>query len=94
MAAPTPDAASLRAHTLALDGERLALEREIAAAVAALGEHATGALVDADGFPRADVDVGEVARQRGAIARLRNDLKDKMKEVEIALLAALAANSS
>ena len=81
---------SLRARALAIDAERLSIEKDIAECMATLGENATAPLVDADGFPRADIDVAEVARVRGVLSRLRTDLKLKMKEVEAALLAALA----
>lgn len=81
---------SLRARALAIDAERLSIEKDIAECMATLGENATAPLVDADGFPRADIDVAEVAHVRGVLSRLRTDLKLKMKEVEAALLAALA----
>ena len=85
--------ASLRARALALDSERAALERQLAALLAELGEHSTGALVSADGFPRSDIDVGAVAAARGAVARLRNDVNAKAKEVEAAMLAAFSASA-
>jgi 26S proteasome non-ATPase regulatory subunit 9 len=82
---------ALRARALALDAQRLALEAQIAETVAELGANVSTPLVDAEGFPRADIDVPEVCRLRGVVARLRTDLKAKMKEVEEAMLAALAA---
>ena len=82
MSDATSTYASLRARALALDTERAALERQLAALLSELGEHSTGALITSDGFPRADIDVGAVAAARGAIARLRNDVNAKAKEVE------------
>ena len=38
-------------------------------------------LVDADGFPRADIDVWEVRHARVRIIELRNDLKDVMDAI-------------
>ena len=43
------------------------------------------ALVDRDGFPRADIDVYSVRNARAALARLYNDLKGKMDEIAEAL---------
>ena len=85
---------ALRARALAIDAERLAIEREIAGCLATLGENATAPLVDAEGFPRADIDVAEVARVRSVLSRLRTDLKLKMKEVESAMLAAMASETA
>jgi 26S proteasome non-ATPase regulatory subunit 9 len=59
-----------------LHGRRAALEAELSAALAALGPVGMDTpLVDAEGFPRADIDVWTVRHQRQAVIRLRNDLK-------------------
>lgn len=39
-------------------------------------------LVDADGYPRNDVDVYQVRHARHQINTLQNDLKSLMKEIE------------
>lgn len=39
-------------------------------------------LVDADGFPRNDIDVYQVRTARSQIICLQNDLKELMKEIE------------
>ncbi len=83
-------APSLRARALALDAERAALERTVAALAGALGAEATAPLV-VDGAPRADVDVAAILAQRGELARARNDLRAKYLEVEAAMHAAFAA---
>ncbi len=58
----------------ALESRRAALEAEIAAILESLGPlGAHGPLVDAEGFPRADVDVHAVRQSRHQLARLQND---------------------
>lgn len=39
-------------------------------------------LVDADGFPRNDIDVYQVRHARHQIINLQNDLKALLKEIE------------
>lgn len=39
-------------------------------------------LVDADGFPRNDIDVYQVRHARHQIINLQNDLKSLLKEIE------------
>lgn len=43
-------------------------------------------LLDADGFPRADIDVYAVRQARHQIICLQNDLKAIMKEIEQGLI--------
>ena len=42
-------------------------------------------LIDAEGFPRADLDIYQITTARAALARLYNDLKEKMNEIQLAL---------
>ena len=44
-------------------------------------------LIDNDGFPRADLDIYQITHARAALAKLYNDLKAKMNEVQLALEA-------
>lgn len=45
------------------------------------------ALVDADGYPRADIDIYAIKHARAALAPLYNDLTSKTGEIESALIA-------
>ena len=62
------------------------IEEEIAAYVAELtsGQNpgVTGPLVDAEGFPRADVDVYRVRHVRHLLARKQTDHKQVMRTIE------------
>ncbi|KAK1860149.1 hypothetical protein I4F81_002738 [Pyropia yezoensis] len=77
--AMTPSPAPSRAAVKQLADERDAVERELAATVDALlapgGGGLSGPLVDADGFPRADIDVALVRTRRNRVATLRNDVE-------------------
>lgn len=68
-----------RAAVKQLADERDAVERELAATVDALtapgGGGLSGPLVDAEGFPRADIDVALVRTRRNRVATLRNDVE-------------------
>jgi len=81
---------TLRAIALDLDKERLALERQVGLLVEALGEFVTGSLL-IDNAPRGDIDIASILELRGTLARCRNDLAAKMREVEAAMLAAMNA---
>jgi hypothetical protein len=71
---------------------RLSREKEAAEAqIAAIVEELTsgtnpagvaGPLVDAEGFPRADIDVYRVRHQRHALVCLQNDHKAVMRQIE------------
>ncbi|RLN32412.1 hypothetical protein BBJ28_00013328 [Nothophytophthora sp. Chile5] len=68
-------------------GEQQALEAEITALVEELnsGPNAPGvrgALVDADGFPRGDIDVYRVRHVRHTLAMRQNDHKAVMRRIE------------
>ncbi|CAK4080331.1 unnamed protein product [Aphanomyces euteiches] len=70
-----------------LDKERAAIEAEIELIVEELNSGPNpiglkGPLVDAEGFPRADIDVYNVRHKRHRFACLQTDLKWKMKEIE------------
>ena len=65
--------------------------REIADALASQGVRPGDALVDAEGFPRADIDVYQVTHLRAQAARLRNDVKAATEQVKLALEAVHAA---
>jgi 26S proteasome non-ATPase regulatory subunit 9 len=79
-------AVQLRAVALGLEGQCQALTRELEGVLAELGPSASGSLVDAEGFPRADVDVHAVLLLRHRAACLRTDLAAKSGEAEAALL--------
>lgn len=80
--------AALRARVAQLDAARRAIESELGVLAAGLGPAGmTGPLVDADGFPRADVDVMAVRHARQQVVMRRNDLKCAMGELAGALEA-------
>ena len=80
--------AALRARVAQLDAARRAIESELGVLAAQLGPAGmTGPLVDADGFPRADVDVMAVRHARQQVVMRRNDLKSAMGELAGALEA-------
>jgi 26S proteasome non-ATPase regulatory subunit 9 len=72
-----------RARVAALGAQRAELEASLAEAAprARAGE----ALVDAEGFPRGDVDLYAVRAARGQCARLQNDLRAAGAELDQAL---------
>jgi 26S proteasome non-ATPase regulatory subunit 9 len=89
------DAASPRARLLELDKKRARLEAEMQALVDDLnspglsGEPPAGttarADVDAEGFPRADIDLYATRDKRHRLNILRNDLKALMATLETSL---------
>lgn len=80
-------ALAAKQQLLALDRKRVAMEADIEALMSTLEPVGMSApLVDADGFPRADVDVMRVRETRVQIVKLHNDLKAIMKQCEQALL--------
>jgi len=72
----------VRARLRALEGKRMGLETEIMELSARIP---SGSLVDKEGFPRADIDVAAVARDRHRLAELQNDHKEIMKHIEAGL---------
>ncbi|TYZ60834.1 hypothetical protein PybrP1_002218 [[Pythium] brassicae (nom. inval.)] len=82
-----------------LTDEQRALEQEIAAIAEELTSGAnpaglSGALVDADGFPRGDVDVYRVRHQRHAFAVKQNDHRAVMRRIEELLPQVFAAKAA
>ena len=69
-----------------LDQERRLIEDEIVTLCDLLNQPGMpgmkGNLVDAEGFPRADIDLTQVQSMRGRVACLNTDLSAKMKEIE------------
>ena len=81
-------ASELKARVARLDAARRAIEGELGELAAQLGPAGMhGPLVDADGFPRADVDVMAVRHARQQVVMRRNDLKAAMGELAAALEA-------
>ncbi|RKP05749.1 hypothetical protein THASP1DRAFT_32413 [Thamnocephalis sphaerospora] len=88
------DAATRMQQAQALLLKKDTLEAEIREQDALLASHGVAMntpMVDAEGFPRADVDIPTVVQIRGRITQLRNDLKVCVKDIEEALHAAHAA---
>jgi len=80
------------AALLARQDKARAMEAEIMAIVETLegmpGKPGVkGKLVDAEGFPRADVDIHAVRIHRNRLAHLQTDHQAAMKEIEQALFA-------
>ncbi|KAF7072685.1 hypothetical protein CFC21_077781 [Triticum aestivum] len=79
-------APNVKAETMRLMDRRSALEAEMDGIIAALsapgGAGITGSLVDAEGFPRADIDIPAVLAQRRKLGELRNDHKDVTNKIE------------
>lgn len=77
-----------RERVRAADRTRRELEDQLAAAAVSLGAAGPGApLVDADGYPRADVDLLAVTAARRRVVMLRNDVRAATEEVASALEA-------
>jgi 26S proteasome regulatory subunit N4 len=83
-----------RAAALALMKERDSMEAEMSALIALLtapgAPGLAGNLVDAEGFPRADVNIHEVRTQRNRLACLRTDHKVATDKIEALLHEVLA----
>ncbi|KAI0755034.1 hypothetical protein C8Q80DRAFT_1216797 [Daedaleopsis nitida] len=75
-------------HVRSLMSRKDAIEAEMEAQLSILqsnGVTTDTPLVDADGFPRADIDVWAVRHARVRIIELRNDLKALMDRIMVAL---------
>lgn len=85
---------SARQKALELNKKKDAMEAEMESIVSALTENGgpgmRGNLTDAEGFPRADIDVHAVRTQRNRYAVLRTDLEKITTEIEKYLHLALA----
>ncbi|KAL6655576.1 hypothetical protein ACP70R_006402 [Stipagrostis hirtigluma subsp. patula] len=79
-------APNLKAETMGLMDRRTALEAEMDAIIAGLtapgGPGITGGLVDAEGFPRSDIDIPNVLAQRRRLSELRHDHKDITNKID------------
>jgi 26S proteasome regulatory subunit N4 len=73
----------MQARLKELDAQRTRLEAEIAALRSTLP---VGGLVDADGFPRSDVDVYSVRVAQHRLSELETDHVSLMREIELGLL--------
>ncbi|KAH7885223.1 hypothetical protein F5I97DRAFT_1937479 [Phlebopus sp. FC_14] len=83
---PSPE--SPREVARALMARKDAIEAELSAQISILKANScdmTTPLVDADGFPRADLDIFTIRQARVRIIELRNDLKDVMADIGKAL---------
>ncbi|KXN88067.1 26S proteasome non-ATPase regulatory subunit 9 [Leucoagaricus sp. SymC.cos] len=83
---PSPTSPSQIAQTLIQKKE--SIESELSTHISILRSDnidMTTPLVDADGFPRADVDIWAVRKARARIIELRNDLRDVTDEIGKAL---------
>jgi 26S proteasome non-ATPase regulatory subunit 9 len=78
---PSPTSPVTQAQALML--KKSAIETEVQSQISILQTNnidMTTPLVDAEGFPRADIDIYAVRKARVRIIELRNDLKDVMNE--------------
>ncbi len=86
-------AMSARERVLGLMAKKEALEREIVDLSEALGANnmggVSGALVDREGFPRADIDVHTTRTMRHRLAVLNTDHKELMAQIEAGLQSAM-----
>lgn len=93
MSSPSP----AHAHVLELMRQKDALQTELDAQYAVLASHnvtVTDPLVDAEGFPRADVDVYAVRHARVRIIELRNDLAALIDKIAKGLEAVFPAQAA
>ncbi|KAG9455864.1 hypothetical protein H6P81_000372 [Aristolochia fimbriata] len=78
-------ATNLKAETFSLREQRDAIEIQMNAIIERLcgpeGPGITGNLVDAEGFPRSDIDIPMVRAERRRLAELRNDYKDITEKI-------------
>ena len=58
------------------------------------GVHMNTTLTTFDGYPRADIDVAQIRTTRARIIRLKNDLKEVMKDLEVAVEEHFAAGKT
>ena len=76
MSSPLPPLSSARSRLLSADATRRSLESHLSSLLSQLpaGVGMSGPLVDAEGYPRADVDVYTVRTVRQQVIMARNDL--------------------
>ncbi|EJD50851.1 hypothetical protein AURDEDRAFT_135190 [Auricularia subglabra TFB-10046 SS5] len=90
MSTPSPALQSLISQK---DGIQAALDAQYSI-LSSHGVGLTDALVDAEGFPRADVDVYAVRHARVRVIELRNDLRAVMDKLADALAGAFPGDAS
>lgn len=77
---------NVKAETMAMIEKRSGIEAEMNAIIERLcvpnGPGISGSLVDAEGFPRSDIDVAAVRSSRQRLAILRNDHKDITEKID------------
>ncbi|KAJ1289700.1 hypothetical protein BS78_02G184800 [Paspalum vaginatum] len=79
-------APDVKSETMKLMDQRGSLEAEMDAIIARLtapgGPGITGGLVDAEGFPRSDIDIPNILAQRRRLSELRNDHKEVTNKID------------
>ncbi|XP_044462949.1 26S proteasome non-ATPase regulatory subunit 9-like isoform X2 [Mangifera indica] len=77
--------ANLKAEAMSLMEKRTAVEAEMNAIIQRLstpdGPGLSGNLIDAEGFPRSDIDIPLVRAERRRLAELRNDHKEITEKI-------------
>jgi len=77
---------NVKAETMAMIEKRSGIEAEMNAIIDRLcvpnGPGISGSLLDAEGFPRSDIDVAAVRSSRQRLAILRNDHKDITEKID------------
>ncbi|XP_065212079.1 26S proteasome non-ATPase regulatory subunit 9 [Planococcus citri] len=95
-AEPSNAVSTARQTALNLENDKRKLEEELREWLAIIEKNNTDmneALVDAEGYPRADIDVYQVRHARHKVICIRNDLKKIMIEIEKCLHAIHAEGS-
>ena len=83
---PSPTSPAEHARVLMARKDTIEAEIDVQRSIlTANGSTLSTPLVDADGFPRADIDIWAVRHARVRIIELRNDLKDIMDDIARAL---------
>ena len=88
---------SKRAYALSLMSQKEALEAELQAQYDILKSHnsiMSTPLVDAEGFPRADIDIWAVRHARVRVIEVRNDIAAIVERIKGALEEAAAEDAS
>jgi 26S proteasome non-ATPase regulatory subunit 9 len=88
---------SKRAHALSLMSQKEGLEAELQVQYDILKSHnsiMSTPLVDAEGFPRADIDIWTVRRARVRVIEVRSDISAIVERIKCALEEAPAAPTS
>ncbi|GAB7329752.1 hypothetical protein MBLNU13_g01479t2 [Cladosporium sp. NU13] len=94
---PTTNGTSKKQSLQELSAQKENLEAELSALGSVLESHGVNmntGLTTLDGFPRADIDVAQIRTTRARIIRLKNDYKDVMAKLEVAVHEHFAAGKS